>query len=189
MPAPSQIYVTPHEYLAIEANAESKHEYYSGQVVAMVGAGWNYNLIVANLLRTIGNHLQDKDCAILPSDLRVCTPFFDSYMYPDVTIVCDEHKLQDDTFTTLTNPSIIIEVMSPSTEGIDMGKKLFRYLQIPSLQEYILISSTSFAIKSVIIQPDRSFKVVETEQKHEVLEIRAIGLSLPKSDIYHKVVF
>jgi Uma2 family endonuclease len=189
MPNPAVIYITPDEYLAVEADATNKHEYYSGQVISMAGAGWNHNLIVANLLREIGTHLKGKDSTILPSDMRVCTPFSDSYMYPDLSIVCGEPQLQDNSFDTLTNPSVIIEVMSPSTEDIDMGRKLFRYLQIPSLQEYILISSTSYAIKSVIVQPDRSFKVEKTEQFEDVLEIQTIGLKFPKKDVYYRVVF
>ena len=189
MAIPAASFLNPAEYLAMESAAGIKHEYYSGSIVAMAGAGWSHNIIVSNLLREIGNQLKDSDCYVLPSDLRVCTPFSDSCMYPDISIICGKPLFQENSFDTLTNPSVIIEVMSPSTEDIDMGRKLFRYLQIPSLQEYILVSSTSPAIKSIILQPDRSFRIVKTEFIEDILEIRSAGITLSKENVYHKVVF
>ncbi len=188
MASPALAYLSTHEYLAMEHISSTKNEYYSGQVVAMAGASWNHNVIVANLIRRIGNHLEGKEFTILPSDLRVCTPLSDSYMYPDLTIVCSQPDFEVNGFDTLTNPHVIVEVMSPSTEDIDMGRKLFRYLQIPSLKEYILVSSTSYSVQSIIIQADGSFKIVKTDRVDDVLEIRTIQMRLDKKDIYAKVV-
>ncbi len=123
----------------------------------------------------------------LPSDFRVGTPFSDSFMYPDVSIVCGEPIMKENAFDTLANPAVIIEVMSPSTENNDRGYKFFRYLQIPSLREYIMISSTGYAAEVIRIQKDGSFKITRYKGKDNSFEITTIGLTLQFDDVYYKI--
>ncbi len=104
--------VTADEYLAFENSSDTKHEYFDGVIVAMAGTSFNHNFIFANLIDEIHLFLKDKKCNVFGSELRVATPFFSSYMYPDLIIVCDDLERQESKFDTLTNPSVIIEIMS-----------------------------------------------------------------------------
>lgn len=188
MAYPAFEYVTPEEYLKIEIDADKKHEYFDGQVVAMAGATEAHNRIVANLIGELHKFLKGKGCDVFPSDLRVTTPLFSSYMYPDVSIVCGEIEKQKDQFDTITNPAVIIEVMSPSTMDKDLGFKFWYYLQIPSLKEYILVDAASYNVKKIIKQDDNSFKVFTSEGSEAALTIDTIQMHLPLKDIYYKVV-
>lgn len=189
MAFPAFDYISPSEYLAREINAATKHEYFDGKVVAMAGATENHNRIVANLIGELHNFLKGNDCDVFPSDLRVTTPLFSSYMYPDVSIVCGSLEKLEDQFDTITNPSAIIEVMSPSTKERDLGFKLWYYLQIPSLKEYILIDAVSVSVKKITKLPDGSFRAVDINELESVLGIETIQMALPLSDIYRKVAF
>ncbi len=139
--APKYNYITPAQYLEMERAAEYKNEYYDGHVYAMSGASLKHNIINRNLVSSLSNFLREKDCQVLPSHMRVSTPSSDSYMYPDALIICGKPELEDDKFDTLKNPSVIFEILSPSTTTIDKGRKFFFYQQIPSLKEYIMIDS------------------------------------------------
>ena len=187
---PAFDYVTPDEYLAIEVKAERKHEYFDGRVYAMAGAGFNHNYIVSNLASKIGNFLNGKNCDILIADLRVTTPQFDSFMYPDLTILCEDIRSKENGFDTLTNPTAIIEVMSPSTKGFDMAFKFHYYKQIPSLHEYILVDSTQCFVQTHMRQTDNSWmEVMSTDDMQSSLMISTIEMQLPLIDVYRKVSF
>lgn len=133
-PAPRYNYITPEEYLEAERAADYKNEYYDGHVFAMSGASLAHNRIEINLIAGLRDRSKECGCEVLPSHMRVTTPSHDSYMYPDLTIVCGEPQLEDDHFDTLLNPSVIIEILSPSTRSIDKGRKFFFYKEIPSLK-------------------------------------------------------
>jgi len=186
---PAGKYISPEEYLELEINAEEKHEYFDGKILAMAGATEAHNRIVANLIGEVHNFLKGKDRDVFPSDLRVTTPLFSSYMYPDVSIVCGGIEKRGDNFDTVTNPSVIIEVMSPSTMDRDLGFKFWYYLQIPSLKEYILIDAATSSVRTVIKQDDGSYKISNVKGKDSSLFINTIGMELPLSDIYRKVSF
>lgn len=187
--APKYNYISPEEYLAMERGSEIKHEYYSGQVLAMSGASLKHNRIARNLTGKIHAFLEGKNCEILPSEMRVCTPSFDSYMYPDASIVCGEPQLEEDKFDTLKNPSVIFEILSPSTNSIDKGRKFFFYKQIPSLQEYIMIDSTKKFIHVARKQTDGSWMFEDISGADTFLTIQTIGYDLPLTEIYHDTGF
>lgn len=178
-PAPKYNYVSPEAYLAFERAAEYKNEYYYGQILAMSGASLKHNIIDRNIISTIGQFLKGKNCNILPGNMRVSTPTHDSYMYPDASIVCGEPILEDDQFDTLTNPSVIFEILSPSIRSIDKGRKFFFYQQIPSLKEYIMIDSLKRFIHIARKQSDQSW-VVDTINK-EVTRILITTINFPLS--------
>ena len=189
MAFPADKHISPEEYLEIEINAQDKHEYSDGQVIAIAGATENHNRIVANLIGELHSFLKGKDCDVFPSDLRVTTPLLSSYMYPDVSIVCGDVEKRDGQFDTIANPSVVIEVMSPSTQERDLGFKFWYYLQIPSLKEYILIDGADYSARTIIKQKDDSFKVFNVEGVGTTLTINTIGMELPLADIYRKVSF
>ena len=188
-PAFKYNHISPAEYLAAEREADEKHEYYDGLVLAMSGASLNHNRIEMNLSIQIGNFLQEKSCEILPGNMRVGTPAQDAYMYPDAIIVCDKPKLEDDVFDTLMNPSVIFEILSPSTRSIDKGRKFFFYNQISSLQEYIMIDSRKQFIQLGRKQADGSWMFEYISDANASLFIRTIDFFLPLSAIYKGMDF
>src|SRR5258706_6590180 len=110
--APKYDYITPAQYLEMDRTAEYKNEYYDGYVQAMSGASLKHNIISSNLSAKIGHFLDGKNCRMLQSEMRVTTPSYDSYMYPDALIVGGKPELEDDKFDTLKNPSVIFEILS-----------------------------------------------------------------------------
>jgi Uma2 family endonuclease len=183
-PAPKYNFISPEEYLEMERAAEYKNEYYNGQVMAMSGASLKHNIIEGNLITELSNFLKGKNCRALPNNMRIGTPSRDSYMYPDVSIVCGEIKLEDDKFDTLTNPSVIFEILSPSTRSIDKGRKFFFYQKIPTLQEYIMIDSTKRFIQFARKQPDELWKIDILDSKAETFFVRTIDFHLSIEQIY-----
>lgn len=179
--------MTEDEYLAFEQESEVRHEYIDGYVVAMAGASRAHNLICANLSRVIGNQILDKNCELYQSDMRVKTQALD-YTYPDITVVCDEPDFTDTSNMILLNPLLIIEVLSPSTERHDRGRKFQDYRDIQSLQDYILVSQDSPRIERFIRQND-VWVFAEAKALDDSIELPSIGCVLSLMDVYHKVSF
>jgi Uma2 family endonuclease len=150
----------------------------------MSGAGRKYNYIASNLYADIGHFLKGKNCRILPSEMRVSAPTRDSYMYPDALIVCGEPQFEDNTFDTLLNPSVIFEILSPSTRSIDKGRKFFFYQQIPSLQEYIMIDSLKKCIQLARKQSNGAWMIENITDPTASLFIRTIDFHLSIDEIY-----
>lgn len=138
-------YYSAGEYLELEREAEYKSEYYKGAIFAMAGAGHNHNRIVENLSIEIGSFFKGKSCRTYSSDQRIHIPDTGLYTYPDLIIVCDKNQYLDDKKDTILNPSVIIEVLSESTEAYDRRQKFHFYRSISSLSEYVLINSRSLA--------------------------------------------
>lgn len=189
MAVPATIATSPQEYLALERASKEKHEYFQGRVIALAGASLGHNRLVSNILREIGSHLKDKGCEILPSDIRISIPSRESYMYPDAVIVCGKPEMEDDRFDTLKNPVVIFEILSPSTEDHDRGKKFFFYRQIPSFKEYILVDSTSPFIEVSRRGEDGAWKFETVEDIQAQLFISSVGISIPLAEIYRNVNF
>lgn len=183
-PAPKYNYVSPDEYLIMERASEEKHEYFDGYVVAMSGARLKHNQVAANLMIDIGSFLKDKTCQVLPSDMRVATPARDAYMYPDVTIVCNEPKLEDEKFDTLINPTVIFEIWSPSTQNQDKGYKLIHYKNIPSLKEYIMIDTAKRLIHLMRKEANGAWRFEEINDSTGELYIEAINFKISFTDLY-----
>jgi Uma2 family endonuclease len=183
-PAPKYNYISPDEYLEMERSSDEKHEYYNGFVVAMSGARLRHVDIFGNLFGEVKNFLRGKDCRPLGSDMRVCTPERDAYVYPDMSIVCGEPKLEDDKFDTLTNPSVVVEILSRSTRKIDTKYKFLYYQSIPTVKEYIMIESEKRHIQAIRKQDDGDWRIEELSQQDAVLLIQTIGFRISMADIY-----
>lgn len=179
-----QLHLSPSDYLEQERKSEGKHEYAGGKVISMAGASPNHNLILSNIIGHIYPLLKGKPCNIYPSDLRIYVKSKESYFYPDATIVCGELEFSDEKKDTVKNPAVIFEILSPTTEEYDVGRKFFFYMQIKSLQQYITINSTSFHIRSGKRQPDDAWKFQELEGLDESLLIAPFELELALKDIY-----
>jgi Uma2 family endonuclease len=131
---------TPEEYLALDRASETKHEYFDGEILAMSGASLNHGVITGNMVGELRTLLRGKSCRIVPNDLRVHIPSTNTYTYTDVVVVCGTPQLTEAKQDTLINPTLIVEVLSPSTERLDRGVKFNKYQQIPTLREYVLVS-------------------------------------------------
>lgn len=176
------------EYLRLERLAETKSEYLDGQMLAMTGASRRHNLIVANLMRDLGNQLKHRPCELFPSDMRVRIPSANVYAYPDVSAVCGEPLFEDSEADTLLNPTFILEVLSPSTEAFGRGRKRLWYQSLNSLSEILLISQDEPVIEQFVRQGD-AWIFRTAEGLEAVLALPSIQAELALSDVYHKVSF
>jgi len=181
--------LTPEEYLEIERKAEYKSEYFDGEIFAMAGAKRNHNKIVGNLTGLVWQNLKGKDCEFYPSDMRVFVPKTGLYTYPDVVVVCGEPKFQDKVFDTLLNPTLLIEVLSESTESYDRGKKFQHYRSIESLQEYILVSQDEARIEKYVRRGDGFWLLSEAVSLNSEIEFASIECRIALAEVYDKIDF
>lgn len=182
----TKIKISEKEYLEQERKAEYKSEFYNGEIFAMAGATKEHNKIVGAIVGEIFNFLKGKGCSIFPSDLRLHNFENGLYTYPDVTIVCGEEKYLDDKFDTLTNPTVLFEVLSPATEDYDRGTKFKLYRSIPALQNYVVVSSTEYAAE-VYTRNNDEWILTTAKDKDGTLYISAIDYTMKLSDIYAQI--
>jgi Uma2 family endonuclease len=178
--------ISEQEYLTLERKAEHKSEFYKGEVFAMAGATEEHNAIVGALIGELYSFLKSKRCRVYPSDLRVYNPANSLYTYPDVTVVCGENEYLDNEFDTLVNPTVIFEVLSPATEDYDRGTKFKLYRSIPSLLNYVIISSTEFAAE-VYTRSNDNWILSTAKSKAAHIHISAIDYNLNLSDVYAQI--
>ncbi|MBP6687039.1 MAG: Uma2 family endonuclease [Lacibacter sp.] len=183
-PAPKYNLISPNEYLEMERASDEKHEYFDEQVYNMSGASLKHIKISVNLTIQIGKFLEEKECDVLAENMRTTNADRSAYMYPDVIIVCGKEELEDDKFDTLLNPSVIFEILPPSTESVDKGRKLLYYQLIPSLKEYFMIDTIKQRIYIVKKQSDGKWIYDTPVEGEESIFIETIQLDLPLSAIY-----
>lgn len=179
--------MTIEEYLAGEQTSPAKHEFLNGLVYALDGASRNHNLIVANLIAELHSQLKQRACTVFPSDLRIKISATGLYTYPDVSVVCGETWFDDSHQDTLLNPTLIIEVLSPSTEHYDRGRKFQHYRQIPSLREYLLVSQDPYHIEHYSRQAANQWLLSEINDPQAMLELRSIQCMLTLQEVYAKI--
>lgn len=177
------------EYLKLDASSEEKYEYYAGYARAMTGASRYHNLIVTNLIVTLGVQLKAKPCLLYPSDMRVLVSDDGEYVYPDVSIACGEPRFDNTGVDTLINPVVIIEVLSPSTERSDRGDKFARYRSIESLQEYVLVSQHEARIEHFTRQSSSEWLYREYSGLEATFAMASLECTLALRDVYDKVNF
>ncbi len=183
----AQTHLTPEEYLTWERKQPFKNEYHNGQIIAMSGASRSHNRITVDITIQLGNQLMDSECEVFANEMRVRTSPEISYFYPDVIVVCGEPRFEDDTFDTLLNPIVVVEVLSPSTAAYDRGEKFEYYKQLASLQEYILISQDRVRVESYQRQGTRWLHNT-LQRLEDVLSLPSIECEVPLRAIYRRVV-
>jgi Uma2 family endonuclease len=181
--------MTEEEYLLFETEATERHEYYQGEVFAMAGGSVEHARIMMNASREISQRLKGKRCEAFGSDLRVHVDAAGLYTYPDISIICGDIKRHKGRKDTVTNPAVLIEVLSPDTERYDRGQKFDFYREIPSLKEYILISSTRVKAEHFQRQESGQWLLTIYSEPDETLQIQSIGAGIPLSEIYDRVSF
>jgi Uma2 family endonuclease len=176
--------ISPEEYLVLERNSPEKNEFYRGEIFAMAGAGNNHNIIIGNIIGEMHAFLKGKGCTVYPSDMRLHIPENSLYTYPDVMVVCGPKQFLDEKKDTLLNPSIIVEVLSPNTEGYDRGEKFRLYRSIASLQEYIMVDSRSYTLEKYARNAAGSWVLTDAQGLQANILLQTIEYSLKLEDVY-----
>jgi Uma2 family endonuclease len=187
MSSQAQKRYTPEEYLALERQAQCKSEYYAGDIFALAGASRWHNLIVANVVGELRSQLKGRPCTTYPSDMRVKISPTGLYTYPDVIVVCGAAQFEDNQQDTLLNPTLIVEVLSESTEAYDRGGKFAHYRKLASLMEYVLIAQTKPHIEHYVRQPDNRWLLSEADTPHDTIHLPSIDCHLALAEVYDKV--
>ena len=188
-----QTHLTPEEYISLERKAipdaeTVRSEYINGEIIKMSGASFSHNIITNNISSELHTRLKESACVAFVNDMRVSVPTARSYFYPDVGVVCEEPRFEDDVFDILLNPIVIVEVLSPSTEAYDRGEKFAHYRQLTSLQEYVLVSQDQIRVDHYRRQ-ERLWIFTDIEKHDETLQLPSLQCELPLQDIYARVPF
>lgn len=178
---------TLEEYLSRESVAEYKSEFYQGEIFAMTGGSPTHNSISVNILSRMLISLRGSGCRPFNSDQRVRIPANGLSTYPDIAVVCGELQLDDKDKDAITNPVVIFEVLSKSTERYDRGKKFDLYRELESLQEYVLVSQTEAQVERFVRQDDGDWLLTVLKGPEAVLKFGSIDVSLALSEIYEDV--
>ena len=181
-------FFTPEEYLAKERKALTKSEYRDGQIHTMPGASRKHNLIAVHITGELYIQLRTRSCEVYTNDMRVKVSSAGLYTYPDVVVVCEEPRFEDTHFDTLLNPTVLIEVLSPSTAAYDRGDKFASYQKLDSLCEYVLISQDSVCVEHYLRQ-GQAWDLTEFRSLDDVFHLVSIGCELSLRAIYAKVQF
>ena len=188
MSAQPKPFITEADYLERERVSTSKHEYYSGEIFAMTGASEAHNLIASNVTATFHRQLRGRACRIYPSDMRLKVIQTGLNTYPDLTIVCGPPQFTDLTKRdTLINPTVIIEILSPSTERYDRGLKFQNYRTISSLQDYILIAQDAAHIEHYTRHEPNQWILTEVVGLDNSLTIASLGVTINLTDAYEQI--
>lgn len=182
---PERVY-TATEYLALERAADHKNEFVNGRIYAMSGASFRHNVIVSNLVITIGARLRGGACSVVSNDQRVKVSPTGMYTYPDVVALCEPPRLEDSHGDTLLNPAVIIEVLSDSTEKYDRGEKFAHYRKIESLREYILVSQDKLRVEQYVRHGEH-WMLSEISDPAGSLHIDTLGCEIALRDVYDRV--
>jgi Uma2 family endonuclease len=183
----SQSFVTPEQYLELERKGEFRHEYIEGEIVAMAGAGLNHSRIITNAILQLGRQLGDGPCEIAVLDVRLKAA--DVFTYPDLMVFCGPAKLLDKRPDTVTDATVVMEVLSPSTRNWDLRGKFAYYRSVPSLTDYVIVEQGSVKASHHVRQPDGSWLLRDFSGSDAIIDLRSIGCKLNLGELYKRVVF
>jgi Uma2 family endonuclease len=175
---------TMEEYLTMERSSEQKHEYFNGEIFAMSGAGERHNVIFSNLFGELAYKLKGNPCRPYGSDLRIHIPENTLYTYPDISIICRDIVTDQKDDDNVIQPSVLIEILSPSTKNYDRGTKFKLYRDIPSLKEYVLIDSEAISVEIFRLHENGHWQLDEYKNPDEFLKLFTIDFELTLKEIY-----
>lgn len=187
MTAQPNVWETAQTYFLRDKQSSEKLEYYAGAIVAQAGSTARHNLIVGNIIGHLYAQTRKGGCQIFPSDMRVQAIDQQVYTYPDITIVCGTPLNAEPTEMTLLNPTVIIEILSPSTEARDRKEKLEYYRTIKSLQAYVLIGQTAPYVQFYSRQTEHFWYVHLIDDITANVEFAAIGCTITVGAIYEGI--
>jgi Uma2 family endonuclease len=181
--------LSPEEYLTRERKAAFRSQFYRGEMFAMAGGSPRHSLITANVIRELGSALKGRPCTAYDSNLRIRVSTTGLYTYPDASVICGKLEFDDEHRDTVLNPTVLVEVLSPSTEAYDRGKNFGHYRQLPSLQEYVLVEQDGPRVERHARNADNTWTVTFKSGRDQSLELVSIGVALRLAEIYDKVDF
>ena len=177
-------YVTPEEYLKFDRSSEFRHEYVFGEIVPMVAGTYEHGLIEANMIRALGNRLAERPCSLVGSSVRVMLHRDTLYSYPDATVVCGKPEFLDSEADTISNPKLIVEVLSPTTRNYDLGDKTRMYWLIPSLTDLLLVEQDKVWIEYWSREPGDKWDRRLASDLGDVLNVESLDCAIPVAEIY-----
>jgi Uma2 family endonuclease len=180
---------TAEQYLALERQAEYRSEFFHGEIFAMSGASREHNLIAMNVTRELSLQLKGRPCETYASDMRVKVSATGLYTYPEVVVVCGEPQFEDEQVDTLLNPTLLVAVLSPSTEAYDRGQKSEQYRRLRSLREYVLVAQDRPHVEWYARQQDPQWVFSEVSELAGEVHFSSIGCRLALSEMYDRVKF
>jgi Uma2 family endonuclease len=180
-------YISPEEYLRLERQAEYKSEYLNGEIFAMTGASRKHNLISINLSSSLSQQLKGKSCEVYGSDMRVKVTTNGLYTYPDVVGACGKPDFEDDEIDTLLNPTVLIEILSTSTERYDRIAKTSYYRTLDSLAEHLLVAQHEYRIEQYVRGEDQRWSLFDYRSLDDIAQLQSIGCSLALRDVYDRI--
>jgi Uma2 family endonuclease len=190
-------FITPEQYLEIERKAEFKSEYYNGEMFPldraglettdMAGARLAHNQLIWNFGVELGTQLKSGPCQGFTNDMRVRVRASDLYTYPDIVVVCGEPEFRDGLLDTLLNPTLIVEVLSPSTEAYDRGRKFEHYRSIPSFKCYVLVATDRIHLDCYIKQPNDQWLLISADKPEDSIALEPINCQVKLADLYERV--
>jgi len=183
-------FVTVQEYLELEKYAVTRSEYLDGIIVAMAGASEEHDRTSVDILTSLNVQLRGAKCETFSSNMRVRVQASNRYFYPDVTVACGGSKFETIAgVRTLQNPTLIVEVLSDSTEKTDRGDKLLSYQSVPSVQTYVIVAQDRPLVQVYERQSDNSWNYNLHEGLDAMILLPAIGCKLSLAEIYARVEF
>ncbi|MEK6259865.1 MAG: Uma2 family endonuclease [Planctomycetota bacterium] len=177
------------DYYRLENAAEFRSQFFAGEMFAMAGGTPRHSRIKTNVGSLLNTLLRQGPCITYDSDLRLRVTETNLITYPDVSVVCGELQVDPDDANTALNPTLIVEVLSPSTEAYDRGAKFGHYRRIPSLREYVLVSQEEPRVERFLLNDDGTWTLAIANGLDESIELGSLGVTLPLSEIYSKVDF
>ena len=180
---------TVDEYLELEEQAEFKSEFVDGEILAMAGASANHNKISLNFCRLFPLSIGEQEYDIFMSDMRLWMPDYKRYTYPDVMVVEGQPIFTDEKQTGITNPCLIVEILSNSTGEYDRANKFTLYRSITRFREYILINQSSYGVDQYNKQDDGRWIITEYLGENAVLKLESINFEISLADLYKRIVF
>jgi Uma2 family endonuclease len=192
---PPQVLCTPEEYLQFERDAFERHEWLDGTIYAMAGESPEPSLICSNANASLNLQLRGRPCAVYSPNMKVYSRLPSDvglkglFSYPDCTVVCGQARFHDEHRDILINPRVVIEVLSPTTERYDRGKKFLRYQQNSSMTDYVMIAQAYPSIEHYARQTNGSWLYSITTDLTASVPLESIEFRLPLADVYDRIVF
>lgn len=177
------------EYLAHEADTSTKHEFERGEILAMTGGSINHGILCGNAYNEIRKHIEQsgKECSTFGSEIRIHIDAMDSIVYPDAMVICEEMATSDKDPDAVINPILVVEVLSKSTESYDRGDKFYKYRQLPSIQEYVLISQDKPVVETFFRKETHIWEIARFVGLEKMIYLKSLAIHFPMANLYHSV--
>jgi Uma2 family endonuclease len=182
-------FVSPEEYLRLERAADYKSEYYAGEIFSMAGGSPTHSVIIASATGELRNLLKGHRCAPYDSNLRIFVASTGLYTYPDISVICGPLELVPGHDDMITNPTLIVEVLSDATEAYDRGKKFAHYRTLPSFAEYVLVSQKEPLVEVFYRMGDGTWQLTPARGRDAVVRLQSLGVELRLAEVYDRVEF